>query len=426
VKIVHVSTRLILGGSQENTVLSCEGQVRLGHEVHLVFGPIYGPEGSLLSRVQNFRGPPSTAHPNGARIITHELPSLVRPIHPLKDLQCVRDLSRLFTTLQPDIVHTHSSKAGIVGRLAAWRVHHALKASGQGRIGVLHTIHGPPFYRGQNPLIRRLYIESERFAAKRCHMIASVAKSMTDQFLAENIGRPEQYQTVFSGMEVERYLPAEAGGTLPSGTRNSIRRELGFTDADFVIGTVARLSPQKGHDDLLDALLDELPKRPHWKLLWVGDGWLRAKLEQRLASSGLQDRVKIVGLVPSEQVPTFIAAMDILAHASHREGLPRTVPQALLGGVCPVAYDIDGTGEACIDMHTGRLVKFLDKPALRDAIIWCDENPAQRLALAKAGQAICKHRFSAQHMVDELEKLYSKILKPISGQAGKGGQQVLR
>lgn len=408
-KIVHVSTRLILGGSQENTILSCEGQVRLGHEVHLVYGPIYGPEGSLLSRVQNFRGPPTAASPDGARIITHEIPSLVRPIHPLKDLQCLRDLSRLFTNLKPDIVHTHSSKAGIIGRAAAWRVHRALCASNQGHIGVLHTIHGPPFYRGQNPLIRRLYIESERFAAKRCHMIASVARSMTDQFLAEGIGRPEQYQTVYSGMEVERYLPAAAGGTLPQDTRQSVRAELNFAPTDFVIGTVARLSPQKGHDDLLDALIEELPKRPHWKLLWVGDGWLRATLEQRLAASGVRDRVKIVGLVPSEQVPRFIAAMDILAHASHREGLPRTVPQALLGGVCPVAYDIDGTGEACIDMHTGRLVKFLDKPALRDAIIWCDQHPQERQRLAKTGQTMCKERFSTQHMVDELEVLYEKI-----------------
>src|SRR4051812_36278783 len=132
-RILHISTRLILGGSQENTVLSCEGQSWLGHEVHLAFGPIYGPEGSLLERVAAFNarcelGQEKTrqglpCHP----IVTHVVPRLVREINPVADLRCYFELKRLIRELRPDVVHTHSSKAGILGRAAAW----ALKAGGE-------------------------------------------------------------------------------------------------------------------------------------------------------------------------------------------------------------------------------------------------------------------------------------------------------
>src|SRR5947207_4986958 len=106
-RILHISTRLILGGSQENTVLSCEGQSRLGHEVHLAFGPIYGPEGSLLERARSFRTP------DGKTIGLHLVPRLVREIAPVADRRALAHLSRLIARLRPDIVHTHSSKAGV-------------------------------------------------------------------------------------------------------------------------------------------------------------------------------------------------------------------------------------------------------------------------------------------------------------------------
>src|SRR6185436_7068361 len=113
-RIMHISTRLILGGSQENTVLSCEGQVRRGHEVSLVFGPIYGPEGSLLERVKQFRAP------DARTIQAIETPNLVRELNPIKDWKCYWDLRKLMREWRPDVVHTHSSKAGILGRMAAW------------------------------------------------------------------------------------------------------------------------------------------------------------------------------------------------------------------------------------------------------------------------------------------------------------------
>ena len=392
--ILHVSTRLILGGSQENTVLSCEGQSRLGHRVHLAYGPIYGPEGSLLDRARSFRTD------DGRSIGCHEIPDMVRQISPLRDRRCLSQLGRLIDELEPDVVHTHSSKAGVLGRVAAWR--HAKRR----KCAVVHTIHGPPFH----PLLpahkNTIYAAAERLAAKRCHLIVAVADAMTESFLARGIGAPGQYVTVRSGMETETFLnPA------PGEDRAAARAGLGLSEDDFVIGTVARLAEHKGHDDLLDALGDELKRRPDWKLLWVGDGWWRDRLLGRVAEMGLSDRVITTGLVPQHRVPAMLRTMDVLAHPSYREGLPRTVPQALLCGVLPVAHDVDGTREICREMETGRLVAPGDTAGLRGAIVWAAEHPDERRRMVDRGRDEVAREFTAERMVERLEEVYDRALE---------------
>lgn len=409
--ILHISTRLILGGSQENTVLSCEGQAAQGHDVHLAYGPIYGPEGSLLARVQDFR-----TH-DGRAIGCHEVPHLVREISPRADRACLKELVRLIERLQPDVVHTHSSKAGILGRMAAWDV---FRRSGTGRPAVIHTIHGPPFMPGDDLKTRAknwVYTVAERHAARRCHTIVSVADAMTEQFLARGIGRREQYVTVRSGMETERFLRAA-----PGEDRDSVRASLGIPKDAFVIGTVARLAEHKGHDTLLDALGNDLRTDPRWRLLWVGDGWWADRLLARVRSMGLEKQVITTGLVSQERIPAMMRAMDVLCHPSEREGLPRTVPQALLCGVPVVASDCDGTPEACLDPFTdptvpegrmtGRLFPVGDADRLRGAVRWMHENPGERERLGRQGRAICARAFSAETMVAELGDVYARALTP--------------
>ncbi|UCD74682.1 MAG: glycosyltransferase family 4 protein [Phycisphaerales bacterium] len=381
---MHISTRLILGGSQENTVLSCEGQADAGHTVSLVYGPIYGPEGSHLARAQ--------AH-GGIECI--EIPHLIRALHPVRDPLCYRDLKKLIRAWKPDVVHTHSSKAGIIGRLAAWKLRVPC---------VIHTIHGLAFHPYQAKWKNAIYIASERMAAKRCHVIACVADAMREQALAAGIGRPEQYVTVYSGMEVERYIN-------PDCTREDVRAELGLNDGDFVLGTVARLAELKGHDDLLDALGPLMKDRPELKLLWVGDGWWRDRLLGRVKSMGFQDRVITTGLVPSEQIPKYLQSMDVLAHPSYREGLPRTIPQALLSARAVIAYDVDGTKEVCIEGETGCLVPPGDLGKLRSAVERMMDHASERAEMGRHGRALCEERFSASAMVEQLESIYEAQLR---------------
>lgn len=405
-KILHISTRLIVGGSQENTILSCEGQSRRGHEVHLAFGPQFGPEGSMVQRIDRF----NTDNPNP--IQTHIVHDLVREVAPLKDFRCLRALTDLVRAVEPDIVHTHSSKAGILGRLAAWKI--AKHRPSDHPLAVVHTIHGPPFMppegsqsqRLRTHLMNHLYTLAERHAAKHCHAIVSVADAMTEQFLSRHIGTPDLYTTVRSGMETAPYLDPIAPEE-----RSTTRRALGIPEDATLIATIARLAPHKGHEDIMVALREDLIRDPRLHLLWIGDGPWRQRLVDRLELLGITKRVTLTGLVQPEDIPELVRAADILIHPSSREGLPRTVVQAMLAGLGVVAYDADGTREVVIDKQTGRLVPVGDIIALREAVEWMIEDDERRIAIGRHAREHCRETFDHQRMVDALETVYARALK---------------
>ncbi len=382
-RIMHVSTRLIVGGSQENTVLSCMGQSDAGHEVSLVYGPIHGPEGSMLPEVEGHGG-----------IEAIETPNLVRQIAPIRDLRCLGDLTRLIRRVNPDVVHTHSSKAGILGRQAARKA---------GTKAVVHTIHGLPFHPYQSKLKNRVYTGLESRASKQCDAIVCVADAMTEQALARGVGRREQYTTIRSGMDTESFLNERTD-------RNEWRTRFGFTEDDFVVGTVARLAELKGHEDLLDSLCDDLRQDERLKLLWVGDGFQGDRIRARVRSLGLRKSVVEAGRCDPGDIPALMHSMDLLAHPSWREGLPRTVPQALLSGTPVVAHDVDGTSEVVIEGETGRLIRPGDHGHLREAIINARDNPGKERELAQNGRRLCRRLFARETMVAELLELYESLL----------------
>jgi len=385
-RILHISTRLIVGGSQENTLLSCVGSANQGHQVALAYGPIYGPEGSLLPRAQA-----------DGRLACFEVPDLVRQVSPLRDLRCFRQLTQLIRDWKPDVVHTHSSKAGILGRAAAWRL----------RVpAVVHTVHGLPFHRFQSRLVHRAYVLAERFAARRCHAIVSVADSMTQQSLAEGVGSPSQYSTIRSGLDTAPFLNAHL-------LRAAERDRLGIGANTTVIATLGRLAELKGHDDLITAVLPLLRARGRdtLMLLWIGDGWWRKRLEQRLEYEGIRDRVIFTGLVPPDQVPALLAASDVVVHPSWREGLPRAVVQALLCARPVIAADIDGASEVCKAGETGWLVPVGDPLRLRAAIEQVTADPSHAARLAARGQSEVRSEFDGQAMVGRLLSLYRQLLE---------------
>lgn len=380
--IVHIITRLILGGAQQNTVSSCAAQQAGGHHVTLMFGPIYGPEGSLLEEAKQ----------GGARLL--EVPSMRRAILPPHDLYCYWRLRRLLRELRPDVVHTHSSKAGILGRAAAWAE----------RVpAVIHTVHGLPFHQRQPKWVYRTYVALERWAARRCHKILGVTQAMLDTFRDHGIGEPAQYEMVPSGVEVGAFSPAPEA-------RARVRRELGIPPDAPVVGLLGRLDPLKGQDDLLDIFPELLPAYPELRLLFVGGGWHRQKLDARLAGRPWRDRVLFTGLVPPAQVPGYLAAMDIDTLPSYQEGQPRTLVQALLCGRPIVGYDAGGIGEICLDGVTGRLVPVGDRAALRDALAQLIANPDERTRLAEAGRRHALERFDLRLMIRRLDAIYRQTL----------------
>lgn len=379
-KIVHVITRLIVGGAQENTLLTCEGMYRCGHDVTLITGPSPGPEGSLMPRAQS----------GGYRVIVES--NLVRNVHPWQDAQAYWRLRQIFRELQPDVVHTHSSKAGIVGRAAAWSVKVPL---------IVHTIHGLPFHPYQSPMTNAAWVFLERFAARRCHKIVCVAEAMKRQALACGVGQPEQFITIYSGMDLQPFLH-------PQEHRITVRKKLGIGTDRLVLGTIARLQPLKGHDDILAVADTLLRAEPRLTFLWIGDGVFRPRFTAQIEKAGWKNHFILSGLVPPEQIPNLIPAMDIMVHPSYREGLPRSVVQGMLEQVPAIVYDCDGAGEICIADETGIPVKTGDRQALKTAILHLAQHSALRNKLGTRAQTLAQAKFDADIMVKQLLRLYDQ------------------
>jgi glycosyltransferase involved in cell wall biosynthesis len=380
-RVTHVITRLIIGGAQENTIATVLGlQQRPGMEINLLAGPTTGPEGSLESAFQPC--------PQVLSIV----PSLVRPIHPLNDLLALLRLTRIFRATHPHIVHTHSGKAGILGRCAARRA---------GVPIIVHTIHGPSFGPFQGAPANGLFRGAERFAAPFTTHYVSVAEAMTRQYLAAGIGRPGQFTRIFSGFSLEPFLAAE--------NDPAWRARFNLTPEDFVIGMISRLFKLKGHDDLLDIAPDLVRQCPRAKFLLVGDGLWRGRLEGRARALGLEKHFVFAGLVPPAQVPRYVGIMDALAHLSRREGLPRALPQALAAARPVVAYDCDGAGEVCIDNETGFLVPPGDREMLARRLLQLAGGPELRRRLGAQGRQFARPRFSVETMLDNLYALYLQL-----------------
>jgi glycosyltransferase involved in cell wall biosynthesis len=379
-RVTHVITRLIVGGAQENTIASVLGlRARPGLDVDLIAGPTIGSEGSLEPVVEQ------------AGCLTL-VPELIRAVRPWTDWLAYRKLTGIFRLRRPHIVHTHSGKAGILGRLAARKAGVPL---------VIHSIHGPSFGPFQGVAANVAFTAAERRAGRITDHFVVVANAMTRQYLAAGIGRPEQYTRIFSGFDLGSFLGA--------GRDPELAHSLGLRDGDFVIGKIARLFELKGHDDVF-AIAPELVRRvPRAKFLFVGDGPWRQRFEEMARTAGLADRFVFSGLVPPAEVSRLVGLMDCLIHLSRREGLPRALPQAMAAGKPVVAYDCDGAGEVCRDGETGFLIQPDDHATLLNRLATLANELELRVRLGTTGREFVRDRFTVERLVEEQHALYLRL-----------------
>lgn len=382
-RVTHVITRLIVGGAQENTVATVLGlQQRREFQTDLVAGPTHGPEGSLEA---DFR------RQSDALTV---LPTVVRPVRPLTDIKGLIDLKRLFAATRPTIVHTHSGKAGVLGR---WAAHSA-------RVPIIvHGVHGPSFGPFQGAAANLTFRAAERSAGKRTTFFVAVAQAMIDQYLAAGIGSPDLYQRVFSGFPLEPFLAAK--------NDLALRTRLNIAETDFVVGKIARMCELKGHDDLFQIAPELVRSVPNVKFLLIGGGPWEEKFKRKAAELGLQRHFVFTGLVRPHEIPALSGIMDVLAHLSYREGLPRALPQAMAAGKPVVAFDCDGAGEVCITGKTGFLVKLRDHAGLLKALISLAGNVDLRRQLGEEGRAFVRERFPVERMVEDTCQIYLRLLR---------------
>ena len=364
-------------------MLSCRGLSERGHDVCLLTGPQTGPEGDMFQTAR--------AYGIDLQMLMH----LRREISGVHDSLALAELIFAFRRFKPQVVHTHSSKAGILGRLAA-------KLAGVPI--VVHTIHGLPFFPYQSRLTNSAYVLAERLAARWADKLVAVADDMVRQARKAELADAGKFVIVRSGLEQETFRRDDRRG-------KETRQRMGIPDSAFVVGMVARLAPLKGHKYLLDALGGLMDRQPNLRCLLVGDGTLRPEIEGKIQRSNLAGRVHLTGLIQPKQIPEMLWAMDMLVHTSLHEGLPRAVVQGLLAGLPVAAFNLDGAGEVIVDGRTGYLVTPESVNELQQAIEAVisgsgtvrPPSPQQIEELAQA--------FSWQVMVEKLERLYESVMK---------------
>ena len=393
--MLHIITRLIVGGAQENTLLSVEGLDRIdGYEVTLLTGVDYGPEGDLLDRARKT-----------TRLVV--LPELARKINPVADIKALWKLYRLIRKGRYHIVHTHSSKAGVLGRIAA-------KLAGAPII--VHTLHSLVFHEYQPWVVNKLWRAIKKFCAPMTDHFISVSSIISEKAIRAGIARREKFTTIYSGMELDWFLNAEVDPA-------AVRREFGIPADALVVGKIARLFELKGHDQLMDAAPAIVAHHPGVRFFLIGDGVLYDHLVERARRAGILDNFVFAGLVARERIPEMIAAMDVVVHTSLREGLARVLPQALAMGKPCVSFDIDGAPEVVVNGETGYLVEPHDAEGLTESISRLLDDADLRARMGAAGRRKVDPAFRAETMVEEIDKVYGELLARHAARVARFNQE---
>lgn len=374
-KVVHVVTRLDLGGAQQNTLYTVAHLDRSLFEPVLVAG-----EGGLLD-----------ADTGSCRTVF--LPSLVHPVSPLRDLLAFLELTSFFLREKPAVVHTHSSKAGILGRFAA-----ALA----GVPVILHTYHGFGFHDRQNPLLKALYVLLERAACALSTELIYVSKANQDY--AARHGLPPG-RLIRSGVKLSE-LPAKAD-------KARLKMSAGIGQHKLLAVSIGNLKPQKNAGDFLAVAAKVCSVLPEARFCFIGDGPQRKALEAKAFALGLEGRVLFLGW--RRDAKEWLAAADAFVMTSLWEGLPRALVEAMASGVAPLCYATDGVKDLIVDGVNGVAVPPGDVDGLAGRLTRVLQDEELRGRLGRAARASIGPEFEIDGMVRSQEALYGRLL---AGHAG--------
>ena len=379
IKVAHIITRLDFGGAQGNTLYTAARLDRSRFDPTIIAGP-----GGLLA-----------PRADKSRLITAA--RLCREINPVKDLAAFFELRRLLKREAPDVVHTHSSKAGILGRLAA---------AAAGVPAVVHTFHGFGFHPRQNFLKRGLYILLEKVCAGLSDALVFVSRSNMETARAAGIGDPAKYRLIRSGVKLSSY-PAKID-------RNAVRAALGLAPDSLVVLSIGNAKPQKNPGHFLAAAARLAAARPAARFVFVGGGEQLEELRAQARERGLERTCLFTGW--REDSAELLAAADIFALTSLWEGLPRALVEALRTGMPAVCYATDGVTDILKEGINGFPVAQGDLDAFCSALAGVLDDKALREKLAAGAAATDLAEFDIDYMVRQQEELYSALL-------GAGGRR---
>jgi glycosyltransferase involved in cell wall biosynthesis len=386
-KIVHIITRLDMGGSAQNTLLTCRG-LSPKYEMVLVHGlslesNMTDSEKHLVERSID------EAKDQGVRFIS--ILSLVRRINPLKDFRALCSLGWLIFKEKPAVVHTHSSKAGILGRLAAKLV---------GVPIIIHTPHGHVFYGHFNRLVSRIFLWIEKWFAFLSDRIIALTEGEKNDYMHLGVGRPHKLLTIHSGVDIRPYISNHVDII-------DKKQSLGLLPNGLLIGFVGWLLPIKGPMYLLRAMPEVWSEHPDSTLVFVGKGDLDVDLRAEALQLEANGKVKFLGW--RDDVAEIMQIFDIFVLPSLNEGMGRVLVEAMAAGKPVVASRVGGIPDLVKDEKTGLLVPPGDEHELANAIMRLANHPSEARRMGAAGKLYC-HPFSLEAMVEQLDHLYDEII----------------
>ncbi len=379
-KIIHLITRLDFGGAQQNTLWTVGHLNPEKYEAVLASGKGGALDGEAREN----------ARQGQYRAVFFS--SLIREISPLRDFLAVFLLWRFFRKEKPDIVHTHSSKAGILGRLAAW-------ASGVKII--VHTYHGFGFHDFQNPLVKKIYVFLERLCARFSRALIFVSRANWDYALKNGIGPQSRFHLIRSGVDLSRF-PAKVED------RALKKKELGFNADALLVVSIGNLKPQKNPLDFVEMAAKVSAEVPQAQFLFIGDGPLRSKAENFSRELGVFEKIRFPGW--RKDADEWMAVADVFILTSLWEGLPRALVEAMKSGLPCAAYAVDGVSDMIHDGENGFLIPVKEVELLSKRVIEFLRNPDLRRKMGLQAAKSVAEEFDINQMVQEQEALYFNLL----------------
>jgi glycosyltransferase involved in cell wall biosynthesis len=375
IRVAHLITNFVVGGAQDYLLLIVRGLDRTRFQP-IVAGRLVGEWVPVVKSL------------DGVEI--YDIPSLRQPISPINDLKCVFEIKKFCRDRRVHILHTHSSKPGVVGRLAGRLA---------GVRAVVHTVHGFSFNSFMPPLERLFYVSIERYMSRFTTTLLLISHGDRETATTLGIGARQSVETFYYGVD---YAPFQR-----SLNRTEIRSSLGFHDQNRVIGFTGRFSNQKGLHILVEAFARVLGQFPQARLLLVGDGHLRPKIEEQIEMLGLKQSVVITGF--RSDIPAMLAAMDVFVMTSLWEGLSRSLAEAMYARLPVIATDVGGTSDAVQSDHRGWLIRPNSVDAATEALVDAMSNPTKARSYAEAGYSWARQTFDPKRMQQRMAALYEEL-----------------
>jgi glycosyltransferase involved in cell wall biosynthesis len=378
IKVCHIITMLELGGAQRNTLFTVGNLDRDKFVPVLISG-----RGGLLDReAKGISG-----------LKTYFIDELTRPVSPMKDLISIFKIYKVLRVEKPDIVHTHSSKAGITGRIAAFLARIPV---------VIHTYHGFGFNDFQNMFSKMIYILAEKFANPLTTRFIAVTNEDITKGIKYGLGGSRKYSLIRSGIDTSKYFT-------PKHDKGLIKKELGIPSLENIVTTIGPFKPQKNLRDFIKACAVTLQSFPETCFIIVGDGEERQLIEELIAQLKLSEKVKLLGW--RQDIDRILAVSDIFVLSSLWEGLPRSVLEAMCSGVPVVANAVDGVKEIISEGVTGFLIEPRNIKMLSDKIVYLLKNPGVAKDMGNKARESISRQYDINYMLKQQEELYTELME---------------